>query len=135
VPNETTSPRPAKRRRRAAPAVLALVLLALGAGLLWFSLGVREQNSGASASEPIRTTTRSPVAVAASPRPTLPGDTTETPGPVITTYVVVTTEIAAPPAQPQDSGTLALITTVSGLLASLAGIVSAVVSIRGTRAR
>jgi hypothetical protein len=32
-----------------------------------------------------------------------------------------------------ESGLLPIITTISGLLASLAGIVSAIVSIRGTR--
>ncbi len=44
----------------------------------------------------------------------------------MTTYVPV-------PVPAQESGLLPLITTVSGLLASLAGIVSAVVSMRGAR--
>ena len=54
---------------------------------------------------------------------------------VVTTYVAVPTYIAIPVPQSDDSDVLNIVTTVSGLVASLVGLLTAVISVRGTRAR
>ena len=126
---ETT--RAPRRRRRAA--VLALLFLLIGVGLLLVSATyLTERGPGDS--------TAAPPSPATSPSPIVmlptPGDTTASPVPPspVVTYIAVPTFVPVPvPAQ--ESGLLPIITTVSGLLASLAGIVSAIVSIRGARAR
>jgi hypothetical protein len=127
----TTESRP--RRRRGKLAVFAVLLLLIGVALLAFSFTVwQKRNTNPASAAPSRspTTTLSPVAI---PPPSLgTGQPTERPA---TRYVVVPSYVNVPvasaPSGPSDS--LALISTVSGLLASIAGIVSAVVSIRGTR--
>ena len=137
----STQTAPARRSRRTGAAVFAMVALVIGVGLLWYSFvysgGPSEQASAA----PSPTTTLSPIAQtrtqAASAAPTLsPGATLAAPPVVVvTSYVPVPTYVNAPASSAQDSDTLALVTTVSGLLASLAGIVSAIVSVRAPRSR
>ena len=130
----TAQTEPAKRPRRRMAAVLALLFLLIGGGLLWYSFFWQAPLRTASAG-PSPTTTRSPIAldqtVAATPSP----GATAAPVVIVTTFVVVPTFANPPASSAQDSDTLALVTTVSGLLASLAGIVSAVVSMRGNRSR
>jgi hypothetical protein len=137
----TTRTEPGRTRRRTA-AVLAVLLLIIGIGLLLYSFVARGEQPQASPA-PILTTTPSPITQTrtqpAAPTPS-PGATGTTGGSppviVITTYVPVTTYVNVPVSSaPQEQDTLALVTTVSGLLASLAGIVSAFVSMRGSRSR
>ena len=140
----TTQAEPAKRpRRRLRAAVLAALLLLIGFVLLSYSLFTYTQETGAAAPQAYPTTTLSPTAqtqtVAATPLPT-PGDTSspepaDPPVVVITTFVAVPTYVNVPATSSDDSTLLSLVTTVSGLLASVAGIVSAVVSARGSRPR
>jgi len=135
----TTETKPSRRPRRRAAAVVAVLLLLVGVGLLLFSYLSWLTPAGQSAPSVVPTTSLSPVAqtqtVAASPLPT-PGGTGLPPVVVTrTTYVAVTKLVTEPASSPADSGLLAMVTTVSGLLASVAGIVSAVVSVRGNRPR
>ncbi len=72
---------------------------------------------------------------AAAPTPSPGGSVVAPQVSVITTYVAVPTYVAAPPAGVDDSDVLNIVTTFGGLLASLVGLVSAVVSVRGARPR
>ena len=136
----TTGTKPTRRPRRRTAAVVAVLLLLVGVGLLLFSYLSWLAPARQSAANVVPTTSLSPVAqtqtVAASPLPT-PGGTGGTQTVVVTrtTYVAVTNLVTEPASSPADSGLLAMVTTVSGLLASVAGIVSAVVSVRGNRPR
>jgi hypothetical protein len=128
---DQTTRRP-RRRRRAA--MFAVLFLLVGLGLLLYSatyLTSRSSNPS-NAGPPRPSISLSPVAVPADGTPT-PGDTTPTPR---ISYVTVTVPVPvqAPPAAPvQETGWLPLVTTLSGLVASVAGIVSAFVSMRRTR--
>ena len=132
----TAQTKPAKRPRRRVAVVLAVLFLLIGAALLSYSFFWQAQPRTSSAS-PIPTTTRSPVAQTQTVAATQTSGATGAPPVVIVTTFVVVPTFVNPPASSsaQDSDTLALVTTVSGLLASLAGIVSAVVSMRGNRSR
>jgi hypothetical protein len=140
----TASAEPVKRRRRPGWIVATVLLLLIGLGLLGFSLLTKSDkaNPASAAPSPSPTTTLSPVAqtqtVAATPPPT-PGATPGSPVVVVlTSYVAVPTYVTAFPAvssSPDQSDIVALVTAVSGLLASVLGLVSAFVSIRGTRVR
>jgi hypothetical protein len=136
----TTETEPARRPRRRAAAVVAALLLLVGVGLLLYSYASWRVLPGHTNANVSPTTSLSPMAQtrtlpAASPAPSAGA----TSGPpvvvVITTHVAVPSFFTEPASSPQDSGLLALVTTVSGLLASVAGIVSAVVSVRGNRPR
>jgi hypothetical protein len=135
VTDEGTT-KPPRRRRRAA--LLAVLFLLAGMGLLLFSatdLMSRSNPGNSTAAPPSRSSVPSTIVVYPSPTP---GDTTASPSPPppspIVSIIAVPTFVPVPvPAQ--ESGLLPLITTISGLLASLAGIVSAIVSVRGSRAR
>ncbi len=118
-------------------AVLAAVLLLLGIGLLGYSfltMGGRPANVSAG---PSPTVTLSPLIEtrtgAASPSPG--GSPLPPVVIVITTYVAVPTFVPMPSGQTESSDLLAVISTVGGLVASIAGIASAVVSMRGARPR
>ena len=128
---ETT--RAPRRRRRAA--VIATLLLVVGLGLLFYSATYLTSRSGdtQNAAPPIQATTMSPAVMIPAPSAS-PGSTGGPPPTPVVTYIAVPTYVPVPVAS-QESGLLPLITTISGLLASLAGIVSAVVSMRGARAR
>jgi hypothetical protein len=133
----TAQTEPAKRpRRRAAAAVFAVLFLLIGAGLLWYSFFWQAPRNTSSAA-PSPTALLSPTVQTLPAMPTpRPSGATGTPPPVVVTTVVVVTSYVNPQASAtQDSGVLALVTTVSGLLASLAGIVSAIVSVRAPRQR
>jgi hypothetical protein len=127
---ETT--RAPRKRRRAA--LFAVLFLLIGLGLLFFSATyITGRNSGNStAGPPSMASSPSPVVILPSPSDGTTG-TPAPPSPVVS-YVAVPTFVPVPvPAQ--ESGLLPLITTISGLLASVAGIVSAIMSVRGARAR
>jgi hypothetical protein len=126
---ETT--RAPRKRRRAA--LLAVLFLLVGLGLLLFSAAYvfdRSSPGDNAAAPPRLTTSPSPVLVEPVPSDSTSG-TPVPPSPTIS-YTPVPTYIPVyVPAE--ESGLLPLITTVSGLLASLAGIVSAVVSVKSAR--
>jgi hypothetical protein len=119
------------RARRWVGALLAIVLLPLGAALLLYAYVLSGDPETDASPQP--TATRTVV--------TLPVEATPSPGgsasgsPPETRFITVTTVIAIPPTDPgpDDPDVLALVTTVSGLLASVAGIVSAIVSVRAPR--
>jgi hypothetical protein len=126
---ETT--RAPRKRRRAA--LLAVLFLLVGLGLLFFSATYLTGRSPGdnTAAPPSQATSPSPVVIL--PSPSDGGSGTPAPPSPVVSYVAVPTFVPVPvPAS--ESGLLPLITTVSGLLASVAGIVSAIVSIRGARA-
>jgi hypothetical protein len=130
----TRSGPPGGRRRTAA--VLAVVLLLIGIGLLLYSAASGRDRAGQVSTAPSPTTTPSPMTQTRTlPATPTPGGTSGGPPPVvvITTYVPVPTYVNMPATGPAESGALALVTTVTGLLASLAGILSAIVSMRGSR--
>jgi hypothetical protein len=139
----STQTEPAKRSRRRAAAVFAMLFLVIGVGLLWYSFVARQELAGNASAAPSPTTSLSPMAQTRTPAPSMaptpsPGATLQPPPPptvVVTTYVPVPTYVNAPASASEDSDLLPLVTTVSGLLASLAGIVSAIVSVRGPRSR
>jgi hypothetical protein len=110
-------------RRRAVAGFFAVVLLACGAALLYYSFSARGGGPG-DASPPV---TRS-----ISVTPTLVSEVQQNGGRrvVVTSYITVT-------AVPSPGGTdfLPLLSTVTGLIASVAGIISAVVSVRPIRLR
>jgi hypothetical protein len=123
------SPRAPRRRRRAA--LFAVLFLLVGLGLLFYSATyLSERSTGDQNASPPKVTAMSPSPVAVPPEGTpTPGDTTPTPR---ISYIAVPTFVPVP-VPVQETGLLPLITTVSGLLASVAGIVSAFVSMRRTR--
>jgi hypothetical protein len=106
------------------------VLLPIGASLLLYSYvlsGDRPDNAS-----PPNTVTSSVVTVAASPVASDGPTSGPPPEPVVTTIYHT---IAIAPTSPgsDDPDILALATTITGLLASVAGIVSAIVSARAPR--
>jgi hypothetical protein len=120
--------------------VSGLILLVVGVALLAISLASRRPGITHSATGVQPTVTLSPVFTTV-PAPGLgtgypsPGEG-PTPTPiVITSYVAVPTYVSVPPGDSGGSGLLTQVTTVSGLLASVAGVVSAIVSIRDRRPR
>jgi hypothetical protein len=126
---ETT--RAPRRRRRAA--LLAVLFLLVGLGLLFFSATYLTERSspGNSAAQPPRLTT-SPSPVLVQPVPSDGTSGTPVPASPTVRYIAVPTYVPVY-VTAEESGLLPLITTVSGLLASLAGIVSAVVSVKSAR--
>jgi hypothetical protein len=124
-------PRPV---RRWVGALLAVVLLPVGAALLLYSFASRESNPDAA---PFPSLSPSVVSspVAGTPIPSSGGSASA--APPEPTYVAVTTYITVPMTAPRsdsnDVDVLSLVTTITGLLASVAGIVSAVVSARAPR--
>jgi len=131
---ERTAPRKA---RRWVGVLLAIVLLPAGAALLIYSYNSFRAETGdanpAPQSTPSPTVITSTLPVAA-PTPSPGASAPSAPRPSVTTVTsIVEVPVAAPPSAPQGSDPLTLITTISGLLASIAGIVSAIVSARTAR--
>jgi hypothetical protein len=132
---------PARRPRRRAAAVIAVLFLLIGVGLLLYSFVWWQERTEHVSAAPIPTTSLSPTTQIVPQTQTVaatvsPGGTVGAPPVVVvTTYVPVPILGDAPSSVSQDSGVLALITAISGLFASLAGILSAVVSMRAPRSR
>jgi hypothetical protein len=121
-----------RRARRWAGAILAAVLLPVGAGLLLYPYLLGDDHES-NASPP--TTVVSSVLTMPADNPTpSPGGTTSGPAPEPSVTTIYHT-IAIAPTDPGSEGPdiLALVTTISGLLASAAGIVSAFVSARAPK--
>jgi hypothetical protein len=143
----STSPsQPVHRRRRARWIVAAALLLIVGIGLLAYSMLITNEQ-GAPLAQPSQspTTTLSPVRQtptmpAVTPIPSQGASGTAQPSAppvsVVTSYVAIPTYVPVPADSGGDSSdVVSLVTAVSGLAASVLGLVSAFVSIRGTRAR
>ena len=114
------------RARRWVGAILAAVLLPLGVAMVLYSFASGDTTMNASPP-----TTMSPSTIL-SPLPAMTVDGSSTPD-TPNTPVVITTlvEVQLPTSGGQDS--LNLVATIAGLLASVAGIVSAVISARAAR--
>jgi hypothetical protein len=134
----TATPQPVHTRRRTRWVVVAVLLLVVGIALLAYSLIRPASSGGLAAPSPSPTTMLSPLAQtetadeAPSPGgPDLPPLIT-----VVTTYVAVPTYVPVPAANAgTSSDVVSVVSAISGFAASVLGLVSAFVSIRGSRPR